>query len=157
MQRLKLEVKRESVKILLGCTGLGTLLGLDRSHCVPGQLRFLAQWRRDLHAQLLTGHQPSVDGVNSSGDPPGLVRREEQGIVRDVFGLADATERVHFSQLGVASDDLTPTGDWDGRFARRPCEARDIEWLGRSTEGGRRPATMLMILAVDGGRGRFWT
>ena len=23
--------------------------------------------------------------------------------------------------------------------------------------GGRRPATMLMILAVDGGRGRYWT
>ena len=33
----------------------------------------------------------------------------------------------------------------------------DLECLGHSTEGGRRPATVLMILAADGGRGRFWT
>ena len=33
----------------------------------------------------------------------------------------------------------------------------DLERVGRSTEGGRRPATMLMILALGGGRGRFWT
>ena len=49
-------------------------------------------------------------------------------------------------------DDLTPLGSRGGCLAIGHCGIRATGWAGRRAKGGGRPATVLMVLAVDSGR-----
>ena len=87
--------------------------------------------------RFLVGHGPQADAPGTAG--------------------SSLTQPVRRDGGDSASNTMTPPGDRDSRFARRPCEARDSECPGGSSEGGRRPVTVFLVLADDGGRGRFET
>ena len=58
---------------------------------------------------------------------------------------------VHFAadpnEIHMTTDDVTPTVDRDGRFAKKPSETRPVGWAGHSPESRSRPGTVIMISA----------
>src|SRR5689334_19872954 len=52
----------------------------------------------ELASRRVAARQPAVDDQRGAVDVAGLVRREEQGSLRDLFGLAAAPERIELAQ-----------------------------------------------------------